>query len=261
MGTKISVSKVINEGFNLYINNFIKLVLPMAIFSIPYNMFVAEMPLFATTYGPDFIAAYMNLGFVVSTLGYSYVSCIIIRVISDNFYQRETDYGAAVQVPVKMFVGVFILSIITQIATTVGIILLIVPGIFVAFGWYVAGAVYVNEEGETIFGAISRSWQLTMGNKGQVFLVSLLFGTIAIVIALILALILNGGVLSWNTITDGILDSPLFTIILTVFVTPVNSVFSTVVYFNLLKLKENFEVNQLSSGFMEDSQEEESYFQ
>lgn len=265
MKRNISVSKVLNEGFNLYINNFIKLVFPMAVFSTFYSVGLEKITFFTTTYGPEFLESYITLGNVVSSIGHAYVECLIIRVISNSYYQRETDYSSVIQIPVKLFMGVFFLNLITQVAMVIGILLLVVPGIFVMLGWFIATVVYVNEEDESVMSSISRSWQLTLGNKGQIFLLILLIGILAIVIAFVMFSILSGGVFSLSAFTDGsyldYISSPVYIILSTSLVAPISTVFCTVIYFNLLKLKENFEVSQLSSGFMDDSQTFETDFQ
>lgn len=256
MVNKLSVPKVINEGFNIYINNLIIILAPMALFAVPYNLYFAQMPALATTYGPERLSGYLSLGFVVSALFMAYIRCIIIRVISNHYSKTEVEVQSVVSVPAKMFLGVFILSLIVQLATTIGMILLVVPGVFVAFGWYVANVVYVNEESESIFSSISRSWNLTLGNKGQIFLINMLIALISIVLTLLIFAILEGGILNLSSFTDGsytnFVSNPLFSILTSIIITPISTVLCTVVYFHLLKLKEGFDEIQMASGFMED---------
>jgi hypothetical protein len=69
------------------------------------------------------------------------------------------------------------LSLVISIGTTLGLILLIIPGIFLSLMWAVAAPVLVDERCG-IFAALGRSRTLTEGAWGAIFLTSLLLGVV-----------------------------------------------------------------------------------
>ena len=66
----------------------------------------------------------------------------------------------------------------------VGFALLIIPCIFIMFGWALAIHVKVIE-GTSITGALSRSWNLSKGYKRWILLMTIIFGILGAVIGLV----------------------------------------------------------------------------
>lgn len=261
MDEKLSVRKIIGEGFNIYVSNIIKIILPMAAFAVPYYLIIAKLDVITKTYGPDFIAAYLSLGSLIVPLATAYLNCVVIRIVSNHFLKKDRTYLSYFKISPIMVIGVFIQSIIIGVVTALGFVILVFPGVLVSLGWYIASAVYVNEDDENIFSSISRSWDLTSKNKGQVFLSTLIIGLLTIVLVFVGYLITNQGVIGFSFFTDGsytnLVTTPVYNIITTVLITPISSVLVVVIYFNLKKLKEGFTVEQLSNNFMENENESE----
>lgn len=93
----------------------------------------------------------------------------------------------------------FIVGIITNIAVSIGTVFLIAPGIFLAVSLYFAPlAVMIEDAG--IIESLERSWQLTSGNRIQLFFLGLIFvvggGVIGGIVGLLSAFIpLVGGLI------------------------------------------------------------------
>lgn len=263
MNEKISVKKILNEGFSLYINNLLKIILPMALFAIPYYLFIAKIDIVSKKFGPDIISSYLSLGYVIITFVTGYINCVIIKISSSYYLTKDIEYSANFKVSPIMILGVFILSLIIGLATGIGFILLAFPGILLMLGWYVAIVVYINEDDENIFSSLSRSWELTSKNKGQLFLVILIIGLLSITLTITGFLIVNQGMISFSAFTDGsyvnFSGNPIYSILSSVLITPISTVLSVVVYFNLKINKEGFEIEQLSNNFMEGENESETH--
>lgn len=263
MSDNISVKKIVNEGFNLYVNNLIKIIIPMAIFAIPYYLYIADLDIVTKTYGPSAIASYINLDYIIITLATAYINCVVIKITSDHYLKREMEYSSYFKVSPMMVFGLFIQSIIIAVATGVGIILLVFPGILAMLGWYIAAAVYVNEDDENIISSLTRSWELTLKNKGQIFLTSLIVGLLMILLTFIGYIIFNQGIITIAAFTDGsyneFTDNPVYNILYNILVTPISTVLIVVIYFNLRELKEGFQVEQLTNNFMEHENESETH--
>lgn len=103
---------------------------------------------------------------------------------------------------------------ITSIAVAIGLVLLVVPGIFLAVSFAFA-QVYVAVENQGPFEAISSSWSLASGNRLSIFLLGLVLVGIGLVVGLV------GTALGFV--------SPPFGTLLSLLVTPFVSVFTSAV--------------------------------
>lgn len=84
----------------------------------------------------------------------------------------------------RRFFSLLGLGILAGLGIALGFAFLIVPGIILYCGWYVAVAVLVMEK-TSVTDALSRSWELTRGYKWQVFAVVL----IAVVISTLIGIV------------------------------------------------------------------------
>lgn len=88
----------------------------------------------------------------------------------------------------------FGLCIISNIAIVVGLILLIVPGLFLAARWSASGAILFAEEG-TVSDSLKRSWDMTKGHVGAVVLAQLaLIAIVAIPLAAAIVSLIFAGI-------------------------------------------------------------------
>jgi hypothetical protein len=123
----------------------------------------------AITYGLTLIASSLLTIFMVYVLQ----AAIVYGTITD-LNGRRASFGSCLSMALKVALPLIGLSIISGLGTALGFILLIVPGIIVALGWSVAVPVKVVERAG-VFESLSRSWELTSGHKGTIFLLALVF--------------------------------------------------------------------------------------
>ncbi|MBP2250382.1 putative membrane protein [Halarchaeum solikamskense] len=83
----------------------------------------------------------------------------------------------------------FVASIVVGILVTIGFVLLVVPGIYLALGLAFT-LVYVAVEDETAFTAMQSSWDLASGNRWRLLATFLVPGVVYILVAGILGVIL-----------------------------------------------------------------------
>ena len=95
---------------------------------------------------------------------------------------RRTSLAECARVGLAMFLPLVALSIVTSIATTLGMLLLIIPGLMLMTAWSVATPALV-EERLGVFEAIRRSNELTRGSRVKIFLLLLLVGIVTWVAA------------------------------------------------------------------------------
>lgn len=122
----------------------------------------------------------------------------------------------------------FLLSLLVGVAVFFGLILLIVPGLFLLTIWAVsAPAVVIERKG--VFEALKRSQELVKGNAWNVF------GVIVLVFVMLFGVGIVGAALG---AVGGDVVSVLVQLIGTVFVAPIAALATAVLYFTLRDVKE-----------------------
>ena len=135
--------------------------------------------------------------------------------------------GRALQV----LVPVVLLSIIMSVGITIGFILLIIPGVILSLMWAVAIPVRVVEQ-KSVFNTLSRSADLTKGERWRMLGLFVIFMLIAVAISIILGLVV--GLVSATSFLLGTLLSAIITSILGAF----GAVLLTVLYAKLRQAKD-----------------------
>jgi len=97
---------------------------------------------------------------------------------------RSVNLGEAVRTGLRLFFPLLGVMLIYMIGMTVGLLLFIIPGIFIALGWALAMNIRVIEGG-TATGALSRSWELSKGYKRWILLMLIIFVVLGAVIGLV----------------------------------------------------------------------------
>jgi hypothetical protein len=124
----------------------------------------------------------LALGVALVTLILAYVlMAMLTRASIDDLSKGRVSLGAAVGDGVRFFFPLFIVALLTGIGVFLGLLLLIVPGVYLATRWLVATPALVAEDlGPTA--ALGRSSELTEGRRWAVFGLMLLYLVVAWVI-------------------------------------------------------------------------------
>ncbi len=165
----LGIAMVLGVGLNLF--NFA--LFGDIMFSNPEAMFTTTSNLIS--YGVIILAS-----IVVSTL----ITAVITLAAYDTHLGRPMRLGTYVSVGLKNFFILFVISLITTIAMSIGMALLIVPGVILYLMWVVViPSVVVENAG---FGALARSRELTKGYRWPILgLVVILFVVLMIIQALL----------------------------------------------------------------------------
>lgn len=148
---------------------------------------------------------------------------------------ESVNRGLALVFPV---IGV---AVVAGIATAVGSLLLVVPGLIVASMLWVAVPVAVIER-PGVFASLRRSVELTKGKRWQVFAIIVIIFVFAVAVASVMA-----------TIIDAVTSSPtvvaLMSWVVTAMFTALGAVVSAVSYHDLRIAKEGGDARQIAAAF------------
>ncbi|MEP4051004.1 MAG: hypothetical protein ABJN22_02040 [Litorimonas sp.] len=195
------VGRVVSRTFGALRNNLVPFLLltligsgiPMMLFSMwPVLLGVGDgINIYDPTWTDDIEWEGIVGPAIVIYLIYLLVAVImygaLIQMSVNALNDRGVNFGGAIRTGLRMFFPLLAILLIYMICMTIGLMLLIVPGIFIAFGWALALHVKVIE-GTTITGALSRSWSLSKGFKRWILLMMIIFGVLGAVIGLVFQL-------------------------------------------------------------------------
>lgn len=198
-GASIDIGRVVQRGFSTIGNQigvFVSLALvlvglPAVImqFIVPAESLENPLALISTPL--------WWLGFVVSMITGFLLQASIVRAAIKDLKGERVDIPSNLLVAVELLLPMVGLTILVVLATAIGTMLLIVPGIIVYIMLIVSVPVLV-EERRGIIGSMSRSMELTKGSRWHIFLL----GVLIIIISLIVGGILGAvsGMVSMNSL-------------------------------------------------------------
>ena len=170
------------------------------------------------------------IGTLVATLGtYVFVGSVVRLVEDVQDGVLDASVGTLISSIMPVLVTLIVVGFLAAVGTTIGLVLCIVPGLFLLTFWSVVSPVVVVEKAG-IGEAFSRSWALVKGNAWQVFGVIVLFYVITIVFGFVLALILHA-------ISDTVVLAIIAAIIARLLLAPLSALAGAVIYFDLVALQ------------------------
>jgi hypothetical protein len=159
------------------------------------------------------------LGFLVEIVAAFLLQATLVKAVQDVRDGRaDLSIGATMSAATPYIWSVFLASLLAGIAITIGLALLIVPGLYLMTIWAVIVPVIVLE-GAGVFACFGRSYQLVRGRGWHVFATLVLLFVILLVVQLVLGLIF--GVLPhvWrsglSSIISGTLIAPFVALVVT----------------------------------------------
>ena len=181
-----SVGGVLKRSFSTYFANFVSFTVLALIFYLPGLVFG-----FSTGFGvegepggmPQYSAADFAVMLLAAILTYALVGALVYGTVQ-HLNGRKAGIGEIIGHGFSRIVPVIVIAILFSIAMGIGFALLVIPGIFLVVVWSVAIPASVVER-PGIFGAFSRSWQLTKGYRWPVLGLLLILLVILIVFSLI----------------------------------------------------------------------------
>jgi len=192
---KIDIGRVIGRGFAALRANFpaffgcALLLTGAPSFFMQYWM-LSEMP---AADEPELFLSLRYWGPVVGVLVLTMVTLALLQAVlvrSTILYLsgRQADFLHSVALALRLLVPIILVSIVVTVLVSLGLLLLIVPGIMIYCAFLVTVPALI-EERRGVFGSMQRSRDLTRGSRMRIFLLAAVFWIFSIVIEGVLGLI------------------------------------------------------------------------
>lgn len=125
-----------------------------------------------TPMGDNLVMSYSTQGFLTLLclpLGWGFVVYFLNLIRNDN-----TDYERLFD-GYKDFIRIFLAEFLVNLATGIGMILLIIPGLIIGSGLVMTGFILKDDKEISAVDAMKKSWEMTDGHKGALILLFLSF--------------------------------------------------------------------------------------
>jgi hypothetical protein len=238
----LSTGEVLDVSFGLYRALFFPLlIVALASRAIPSLLGIYLQAAGGLTQHWILGVVQMFLAIALSSLGVAATTFIV----SGAYLGHSVSANDALRSAVGLIGRLFLLALMTGLIVGFGLVLLVIPGLVVGTGLALSNAVLVLEAPISADAAMSRSWQLTKGEKWKVFLTVLVAVLLLMVPSMLvgmlgMAAMLAGG---WSALVPLVLIS-----VLDVFIYPFLYVVITVLYYDMRVRKEGFDLELLAAA-------------
>lgn len=188
---KLDIAKVISGTFSVIGRNFVPFaVLSLVLSGVPTAVIayiqVTSLEAGTTTLSlsPGYFTSLAYTGLAALITGAVLQGALVYGTVQDMTGSRPT-IAECLANGLRAFLPLIGLSILLGLAIIFGFMLLIVPGIMMACAWCVAVPALVADR-SGVFGAFSRSAELTRGNRWRIFALFVVVWVIAIVIGMVI---------------------------------------------------------------------------
>ncbi len=221
MGSKLSVGETLRKTFAIY-RDQAGVLLPVA-----FWLFLIAGIVEALT--RDALALFW-IGSVVSlTVGVLYQGMVVGLVKDVRDGRHDSSVGDMVRSVLPVFWPLLGASFVSALGIGGGLILLVVPGIYLLTVWAVVAPVIVIER-RRVFDSLGRSRQLVRGSGWPVL------G--AVMVGFLIALVATLGLTAIATeIVDGEIVDVVFTVLAQTVAAPVAALIASVLYFRLVEIQ------------------------
>jgi hypothetical protein len=234
MNQKLDVARVFERIFQIYRDQF-TLLIPAALV-----VFVPVAIISGLIYAGDISIFGVLIIAALATIATYWFQGMVVEAAQDILDgRRDHTVGSLLRSVTPVIGPLIVVGILAGIAIGIGLILLIVPGLFLLTIWAVVAPVVVLER-KSALESFGRSRELVRGNGWQVFGV--------IVVLFLLQLIVTQVV---QAIADGISDSfasyAVADLIVRLLVAPLSALAAAVLYFELRGRKEGADADALTA--------------
>jgi hypothetical protein len=173
-GTQFQIGRVISTSLAVLGRNLVPFLLLAVAIGIPYLVvqisLIGSIDMAAverTGQIPDGFFGMMAIVFIIGMLTYVMTQAVIIYGTVQDLRGQKAGFGASLSHGFAVLPKVLIAAILATIAISIGLMLLVVPGVILILMWWVFVPVMVVE-GAGIGAGFGRSRALTSGHRWQI---------------------------------------------------------------------------------------------
>jgi hypothetical protein len=216
--------------------------------------------LFANAFSPLRIGIGLAGG-LISIVGNAALQGSVIYASVSDLNGKRVGFGDAIGVGLRYFLPLFCIGLIVSICCFFGYLIFIVPGVLLGLAWCVAAPAEVVER-TGIFGAFSRSADLTRNHRGAIFALVIIFGVAVFVVQMVMNAIgqiafglsgsMSGGVGAGSLpagFRNMLTAQSLVAVVMQVAIASFASAGLASIYFELRQIKEGVGAEQLAAVF------------
>ena len=184
-----------------------------------------------------FTTLFLNVAFLILT--FAIQGAMIYGAFNELRGQGFT-VGEALSKGLSRFLPLFGVAILSGLAITIGLLLLVIPGLWLFCVLYLAAAVCVVEQ-RGVTDSMSRSGELTKGYRWQILGLILIIGIASALIAFILSYI--------GALVAGFVVGQLIGNLVQIYMIALGSVLVSMAYYRLRTIKEGVDIDKITHVF------------
>lgn len=240
---QLSFGEVWGEAFNLYMDNFFPLSIIAALSYIPYLFFKFNPPADPNNPDPGTMLTFF-LFIVLSMILSSISSAFMLEYVSKRYLGKTQTLNQYLNSVIPLIIPIMALSILIALIVGVGMLALIVPGIFCALGLSIGIEILIVER-KGVTDAISRSFYLTKGEKGEIFMFTVILAMLTFAFQHILRVLFE--VINISNIIVNM--DQLIMMVGQILLAPLGASVFILIYFNIRIKKEGFDLEHMVDQF------------
>lgn len=187
---------------------------------------------------------FLGLYLLVTVLFGGLLNAMLCRAAIEDMNDGRPQLGECFATAIVVLLPLLAIGIVSGVAIVIGLMLFVVPGIYLALGWAVAVPVLVQER-EGVFGCLSRSRTLTRGSRWRLFA---MFLVVLVVLAVLQAPLGLFAVLG-SSIGPAYLAPMISTGISATLSSVFNTAIAAVSYIELRRIREGTSIDELAQIF------------
>lgn len=241
----LSVGEILSTALRIYGMRF-GLLVRLVAFILPVEVLYAIASSSAASDQQDRVASFLSGVLLVVTGQLAAAACL--KAVSDTYLGAPTSWRSSVEFVARRLGSVIAVSILTAVLVGIGLVLLVVPGLYLDVVFLVATPALLIE-GLRPFQALGRSRQLVTGAWWRTFGAYLLAAIFVGVVALIPTLLLvhSTGVGAHTTAGRSVLSAVIASVT-SLLTTPFMASVVVLLYYDLRVRKEGLDVAGLARG-------------
>lgn len=265
----MTVGGILDRTFRLYRENVLRYIAIVAVIEIPIGLvLMVASALFYSSLLPIREAgddparpnvalmltgsAALMFGAFLGVIGQHLANAALIRSVSESYLGGDATVGQAYRFILPRIGWILLAALLISLATGVGLLFCVVPGVLVALFFGLTMPAIVTENLNT-FDGMKRSWSLVSGNLGKVFLVGLIVFLINFVIGLLFGAV--GSLtavlaLAKNPVAGQVLQQTI-SVVPQVLTMPIGAAAMILLYYDLRIRKEGFDLEMLARSLGE----------